>query len=188
MTTYMIPGIFEAGSLICGTAPTSVALVIGRAIAGVGAGGLSSGCFIIIGYIAPPSKRPVFLGLLGASYGYVVVCLSLSPFHFHSLRSCYAAFANPVHTQHRQRGRTVTGRRAYRPSDVEMVFLSVAAPSATRICPNQATNSLFPQTSTSPPVAYRAPSSSSSSPPPLAPVPSKPGSSTRCGTWTSSAS
>ncbi|KAK7955348.1 hypothetical protein PG988_016042 [Apiospora saccharicola] len=61
--------IFEAGSLICGVAPTSVALVIGRAIAGVGAGGLSSGCFIIIGYIAPPSKRPVFLGLLGASYG-----------------------------------------------------------------------------------------------------------------------
>ncbi|KAK7965755.1 efflux pump [Apiospora aurea] len=63
-------GIFEAGSLICGVAPTSVALVIGRAIAGVGAGGLSSGCFIIIGYIAPPAKRPVFLGLLGASLRY----------------------------------------------------------------------------------------------------------------------
>ncbi|KAK8041619.1 efflux pump antibiotic resistance protein [Apiospora phragmitis] len=61
--------IFEAGSLICGVAPTSVALVIGRAIAGVGAGGLSSGCFIIVGYIAPPSKRPIFLGLLGAAYG-----------------------------------------------------------------------------------------------------------------------
>ncbi|KAK8101981.1 GliA, partial [Apiospora kogelbergensis] len=62
-------GIFEAGSLICGVAPTSVALVIGRAVAGVGAGGLSSGCFIIIGYIAPPAKRPLFLGLLGASFG-----------------------------------------------------------------------------------------------------------------------
>ncbi|KAK8048087.1 efflux pump antibiotic resistance protein [Apiospora saccharicola] len=62
-------GFLSALGLICGVAPTSVALVIGRAIAGVGAGGLSSGCFIIIGYIAPPSKRPVFLGLLGASYG-----------------------------------------------------------------------------------------------------------------------
>ncbi|KAK8007959.1 hypothetical protein PG991_010510 [Apiospora marii] len=62
-------GFLSALGLICGAAPTSVALVIGRAIAGIGAGGLSSGCFIIIGYIAPPAKRPVFLGLLGASYG-----------------------------------------------------------------------------------------------------------------------
>ncbi|KAK8030317.1 GliA [Apiospora arundinis] len=59
----------SALGLICGIAPSSVVLVIGRAVAGVGAGGLSSGCFIIIGYIAPPAKRPVFLGLLGASYG-----------------------------------------------------------------------------------------------------------------------
>lgn len=38
--------IFELGSLICGVAPTSVALIIGRAIAGVGAAGVGSGCFI----------------------------------------------------------------------------------------------------------------------------------------------
>ncbi|KAK8137416.1 hypothetical protein PG984_002909 [Apiospora sp. TS-2023a] len=110
--------IFEAGSLICGVAPTSVALVIGRAIAGVGAGGLSSGCFIIIGYIAPPAKRPVFLGLLGASYGCVLYIPHPPQFH-----SCCMTSANPAHTQHCQRGRTVARRRAYRPSDVEVVFL-----------------------------------------------------------------
>ena len=38
--------IFEVGSLICGVAPTSVVLVIGRAIAGVGAAGIGSGAFI----------------------------------------------------------------------------------------------------------------------------------------------
>jgi MFS family permease len=38
--------IFEVGSLICGVAPTSVALIIGRAIAGVGAAGIGSGAFI----------------------------------------------------------------------------------------------------------------------------------------------
>ncbi|KAJ5837021.1 MFS toxin efflux pump [Penicillium robsamsonii] len=31
--------LFEVGSLICGAAPTSVALIVGRAIAGLGAGG-----------------------------------------------------------------------------------------------------------------------------------------------------
>ena len=31
--------IFEIGSVICGAAPTSVALIIGRAVAGVGAAG-----------------------------------------------------------------------------------------------------------------------------------------------------
>jgi MFS family permease len=38
--------IFELGSLICGVAPTSVALIVGRAIAGVGAAGIGSGAFI----------------------------------------------------------------------------------------------------------------------------------------------
>jgi MFS family permease len=35
--------IFELGSLICGVAPNSTALIIGRAIAGVGAAGIFSG-------------------------------------------------------------------------------------------------------------------------------------------------
>jgi MFS family permease len=35
--------LFEAGSAICGAAPNSIAFIFGRAIAGVGSGGISSG-------------------------------------------------------------------------------------------------------------------------------------------------
>ncbi|GJC79011.1 putative efflux pump gsfJ [Colletotrichum liriopes] len=61
--------IFEVGSLICGVAPNSVALIVGRAIAGVGAAGIASGAYTIIGFSAPPDKRPTFTGIIGASYG-----------------------------------------------------------------------------------------------------------------------
>ncbi|EFQ30668.1 major facilitator superfamily transporter [Colletotrichum graminicola M1.001] len=61
--------IFEIGSLICAVAPNSVALIIGRAIAGVGAAGVASGAYTIIGFSAPPDKRPTFTGIVGAAYG-----------------------------------------------------------------------------------------------------------------------
>lgn len=35
--------LFEAGSAICGAAPNSIAFILGRAIAGVGSGGITSG-------------------------------------------------------------------------------------------------------------------------------------------------
>jgi MFS family permease len=35
--------LFEVGSAICGAAPNSIAFIIGRAIAGSGAGGVQSG-------------------------------------------------------------------------------------------------------------------------------------------------
>lgn len=61
--------IFEVGSLICGVAPNSTSLIIGRAIAGVGAAGLGSGCYTLIAFSATPVKRPMFTGIMGASYG-----------------------------------------------------------------------------------------------------------------------
>ncbi|KAJ5387542.1 hypothetical protein N7509_010083 [Penicillium cosmopolitanum] len=61
--------IFELGSLICGVAPNSLALIIGRAIAGIGAAGIGSGVFIIITFIASPKRRPLFTGIIGMSYG-----------------------------------------------------------------------------------------------------------------------
>lgn len=43
---YLIAlGLFELGSLVCATAPNSEALIVGRAIAGVGAAGLFTGWF-----------------------------------------------------------------------------------------------------------------------------------------------
>ncbi|KAL7919084.1 MFS general substrate transporter [Trichoderma austrokoningii] len=61
--------IFEVGSLICGVAPNSKALIVGRAIAGVGGAGLGSGAYIIVGYSTTPAKRPLLMGIIGASYG-----------------------------------------------------------------------------------------------------------------------
>lgn len=46
--------IFELGSLICGVAPNSSALIVGRAIAGLGAAGLGSGAYTIIAFAAEP--------------------------------------------------------------------------------------------------------------------------------------
>jgi EmrB/QacA subfamily drug resistance transporter len=61
--------IFEVGSAVCGSAPNSKALIVGRAIAGVGAAGLFSGALVIIAYTVPLAKRPIYTGLIGAMYG-----------------------------------------------------------------------------------------------------------------------
>ncbi|CAG8037654.1 unnamed protein product [Penicillium salamii] len=61
--------IFEIGSAICGASPNSVALIIGRAIAGIGGAGIFSGALIIVAKSVPLSKRPAFTGILGAVWG-----------------------------------------------------------------------------------------------------------------------
>ncbi|KAI4212412.1 MAG: hypothetical protein LQ351_004844 [Letrouitia transgressa] len=61
--------IFELGSLICGVAPNSTALIIGRAIAGLGSAGIFSGAYLIIATSVPLAKRPTFTGLIGGMYG-----------------------------------------------------------------------------------------------------------------------
>lgn len=42
--------VFELGSLICAVAPSSTALIVGRAIAGIGVGGIFSGSLVIIAH------------------------------------------------------------------------------------------------------------------------------------------
>jgi MFS family permease len=61
--------LFELGSLVCGAAPNSEALIIGRAIAGLGTAGIFSGALIIIANSVPLRKRPVYTGLIGAMFG-----------------------------------------------------------------------------------------------------------------------
>ncbi|EHK16207.1 uncharacterized protein TRIVIDRAFT_64982 [Trichoderma virens Gv29-8] len=69
-TSYLIAiFIFELGSLICAVAPSSTALIVGRAFAGVGAAGIGSGSYTIIGFSASPKSRPMFTGIVGTSYG-----------------------------------------------------------------------------------------------------------------------
>ena len=46
----MAIGVFELGSLICAVAPSSAVLIVGRAIAGIGVGGIFSGGTVILAY------------------------------------------------------------------------------------------------------------------------------------------
>lgn len=61
--------IFEIGSAICGAAPSSTVLIVGRAIAGLGSAGIFSGAVIIGVHTVPLAKRPIFQGLFGAVFG-----------------------------------------------------------------------------------------------------------------------
>ena len=62
-------GIFELGSLICGIAPNSVALIIGRAIAGWGSAGILTGSFVVVSHAVPLHKRPVYSASVGVMFG-----------------------------------------------------------------------------------------------------------------------
>ncbi|UZP37722.1 hypothetical protein NXS19_005538 [Fusarium pseudograminearum] len=61
--------IFEIGSLISAVAPSSVAFIVGRAIAGIGTAGLFSGSIVILSLIMPLEKRPLAFGLIGGMWG-----------------------------------------------------------------------------------------------------------------------
>ncbi|OBS19466.1 hypothetical protein FPOA_11191 [Fusarium poae] len=60
---------FEIGSAICGAAPNSVAFIIGRAIAGIGAAGIMTGSMMSIIPMVPLHKRPVFQSMFGMVFG-----------------------------------------------------------------------------------------------------------------------
>ncbi|KAJ0107033.1 hypothetical protein J7T55_006911 [Diaporthe amygdali] len=60
--------VFEIGSLLCALAPTSVALIIGRAVQGAGGAGLTGGCYTIAAFLARPAKVPIIIGLLGSTF------------------------------------------------------------------------------------------------------------------------
>ncbi|QPC72706.1 hypothetical protein HYE68_003458 [Fusarium pseudograminearum] len=60
---------FEIGSAICGAAPNSVAFIIGRAIAGIGAAGIMTGSMMSIIPMVPLHKRPLFQSMFGMVFG-----------------------------------------------------------------------------------------------------------------------
>jgi MFS family permease len=60
--------IFELGSLICGLAPTSTALIVGRAVAGTGGAGIAPGALIVVSHWVPLRVRPIFTTSTGLVY------------------------------------------------------------------------------------------------------------------------
>ncbi|CAB5331361.1 unnamed protein product [Rhizophagus irregularis] len=60
---------FEIGSLLCGLAPNMTTMIIFRAIAGVGGGGILSLVMIIISDIVSLQDRGKYQGMIGGVYG-----------------------------------------------------------------------------------------------------------------------
>jgi len=56
--------IFELGSTLCGAATSSMMLIIGRAVAGLGASGLLNGGYTIVALIVPIAKQAGYRGIL----------------------------------------------------------------------------------------------------------------------------
>ncbi|CAK7218407.1 hypothetical protein SCUCBS95973_003473 [Sporothrix curviconia] len=61
--------LFEAGSALCGAAPSSTAFILGRALAGSGAAGVFAGAIVITIPLVPLHQRPVFQSMIGAIFG-----------------------------------------------------------------------------------------------------------------------
>jgi predicted MFS family arabinose efflux permease len=60
--------LFEVGSAVCGSAPSSAAFIVGRAIAGLGASGIFSGIMVVLFNTIPLQQRPIYQGLFGAVF------------------------------------------------------------------------------------------------------------------------
>lgn len=56
--------VFEIGSLICALATSSNILIVGRAVAGIGASGIQNGAVTMISGMVPLEKRPAFIGMV----------------------------------------------------------------------------------------------------------------------------
>ncbi|KAF3490686.1 aflatoxin efflux pump [Arthroderma uncinatum] len=65
--------LFEAGSALSGAAPSSIAFILGRAIAGVGAAGIFAGTIMAVVYAVPLARRPQIQGLMGAVMGVATI-------------------------------------------------------------------------------------------------------------------
>lgn len=68
-TSYLVYlAVFEIGSLVCALAPSSPALIAGRAVAGLGASGMFAGGFAVQAAIIPLHKRAIWIGIISATF------------------------------------------------------------------------------------------------------------------------
>ncbi|KAF4469583.1 HC-toxin efflux carrier TOXA [Fusarium albosuccineum] len=66
---FALTAIFEIGSIVCASAPNSNALIVGRAVTGIGGAGIGAGAFIYVTLLFPLEERPKYLGALGSAFG-----------------------------------------------------------------------------------------------------------------------
>ncbi|KAI1147628.1 major facilitator superfamily-domain-containing protein [Nemania diffusa] len=61
--------IFEAGSALCGAAPSLNALIGGRAVCGIGGMGIYLGTLNMVSALTTEQERPMYLGFVGLTWG-----------------------------------------------------------------------------------------------------------------------
>ncbi|KAG9233585.1 major facilitator superfamily domain-containing protein [Amylocarpus encephaloides] len=61
--------LFELGSAVCGAAPSMDALIIGRAICGVGGSGMYVGVMTLLAATTTINERPMYIGGTGFTWG-----------------------------------------------------------------------------------------------------------------------
>lgn len=65
---------FEVGSLLCAAAPHSKALIVGRAVQGLGSAGVLTGSFVVGTHSVPLAQRPILFAFVGVLYGVGALC------------------------------------------------------------------------------------------------------------------
>lgn len=65
--------LFEVGSALCGAAPNIEALIVGRAICGIGGAGLYVGVMTLLAVTTTIPERPVYVSMTGFTWGLGIV-------------------------------------------------------------------------------------------------------------------
>ena len=61
--------LFEIGSAVCGAAPNMSALIVGRALCGLGGSGTYTGVMTLLSILTDEKERPAYLGVTGVTWG-----------------------------------------------------------------------------------------------------------------------
>ncbi|KAH8903793.1 putative MFS drug efflux transporter [Coniochaeta sp. PMI_546] len=61
--------VFEVGSAVCGASPNVVALIVGRALCGLGGSGMYLGVMSLIAATTTVQERPLYVGGIGLTWG-----------------------------------------------------------------------------------------------------------------------
>ncbi|KAI8610874.1 major facilitator superfamily domain-containing protein [Chytriomyces sp. MP71] len=72
-TFLMAVAIFELGSVICAVSTSMAILIAGRAVAGIGGGGIMSLCLIMLSDIVSIQDRGKYQGFIGGTYSFASV-------------------------------------------------------------------------------------------------------------------
>ena len=65
--------VFELGSAVCAAAPSMNAVIVGRALCGIGGAGLYAGCMTLIAFTTTISERPLYISVTGLTWGIGIV-------------------------------------------------------------------------------------------------------------------